>query len=75
MCPDGTPWPCSPARVQLTEAYTDDPVGLAADLAAMVPRAADEAGIVDPAELHERFVSWTFVGAAAPAPEVKRHPR
>ncbi|MFV2110119.1 hypothetical protein [Micromonospora sp. LOL_015] len=58
--------------MQLTEAYAVDPIGLAADLAAMMPRAADEAGIVDPAELHERFVSWTFVGAAAPAPEVTR---
>ncbi|MDG4766775.1 hypothetical protein O7632_22125 [Solwaraspora sp. WMMD406] len=63
VCPAGTPWPCPPARTQLAEAYVDDPVGLSTDLAAMLPYAADEAAISDPAELHERFVAWTWTPA------------
>ncbi|MFY1635804.1 hypothetical protein ACN27F_21430 [Solwaraspora sp. WMMB335] len=66
VCPDGTPWPCPPGRVQLAEAYADEPVALSVDVGELLPLAAEEAGIIDPAELHERFVSWTWVGVDRP---------
>ncbi|MDG4768738.1 hypothetical protein [Solwaraspora sp. WMMD792] len=61
VCPDGTPWPCSPARVQLAEAYASEPLALSVDIGEMLTVAAREAGITDPAELHERFVAWTWI--------------
>jgi hypothetical protein len=64
VCPDDTPWPCPPARTQLAEAYADEPVALSVDIGEMLPVAAEEAGITDPAELYERFVAWTWVDVA-----------
>lgn len=53
-------WPCSPARVQLGEAYGLDRVGLAMYLATLLDQAAAEIGEhVTPRELYERFVAWT----------------
>ena len=53
VCPEGTPWPCPPGRVQLAETYVGE----------LLPVAGQEAGITDPHELYERFVSWTWVAA------------
>ncbi|MFV2107998.1 flavin reductase [Micromonospora sp. LOL_015] len=61
VCPDGTPWPCPPGRTQLAEAYVGEPVALSVDVGELLTLAAEEAGITDPAELHERFVSWTWI--------------
>ncbi|ROO51968.1 hypothetical protein EDC02_6860 [Micromonospora sp. Llam0] len=63
VCPDGTPWPCPPGRVQLAEAYVGEPIALSVDVSELLPVAAQEAGITDPAELYERFVSWTWSAA------------
>ncbi|MFY1695832.1 hypothetical protein [Solwaraspora sp. WMMA2101] len=63
-CPVDTPWPCPPARIQLAEAYAGEPIALSVDIGEMLPMAAEEAGVTDPAELYERFVSWTWNGSA-----------
>ncbi|MDG4767880.1 flavin reductase [Solwaraspora sp. WMMD406] len=65
VCPGGTPWPCSPARVQLAEAYSGDPIARAVPVAGLMPAAAVEAGVRDPAEWYERFVAWTRCPVAA----------
>lgn len=52
------PWPCPPARVELGEAYIDDPVGLLVLTSRLLILAAAETTVpVD--ELRERFVAWT----------------
>ncbi|MFV2017893.1 flavin reductase [Micromonospora sp. LOL_023] len=61
VCSDGTPWPCSPARTQLAEAYAGEPIALSVDIAELLSVAAEEAGITDPADLYERFVAWTWI--------------
>lgn len=54
------PWPCSPARVQLGEAYGLDRIGLAMYVATLLEQAAAEVDQhVTPRELYERFVAWT----------------
>jgi hypothetical protein len=58
MCPDGTPWPCPPARVQLAEAHADDRVSLAAYAGTLYYVATAEQPTEDPAELYERIVGW-----------------
>jgi hypothetical protein len=55
---DGTAWPCEPARRQLTEAYGDRSA-LAALLATLMARAADDLGVADPTDLYGRFLAWT----------------
>ncbi len=55
----GTPWPCSPARVEIGERYADDRVGLAIYAGMQLDHAAREVPAADPADLYERFVSWT----------------
>ena len=47
----------------MAQAYVGEPVALSVDVAELLPLAAEEAGIVDPAELYERFVSWTWIDA------------
>ncbi|MFV2098035.1 hypothetical protein ACFHW1_21585 [Micromonospora sp. LOL_014] len=49
--------------MQLTEAYVGEPVALSVEVAELLPLAVEEAGINDPAELYERFVSWTWIEA------------
>ncbi|MDG4763575.1 hypothetical protein O7632_05540 [Solwaraspora sp. WMMD406] len=44
----------------------DEPVALSVDVGELLTVAAEEAGISDPAELHERFVSWTWIGVDRP---------
>ncbi|WJK34018.1 hypothetical protein [Solwaraspora sp. WMMA2065] len=61
VCPEGTPWPCPPGRTQLAEAYVGEPLALSIDVGDLLTVAAEEAGITDPAELYERFVSWTWI--------------
>ncbi|MFY1634312.1 hypothetical protein ACN27F_13700 [Solwaraspora sp. WMMB335] len=46
----------------MAEAYVGEPVALSVDVGELLPIAAEEAGIADPAELYERFVCWTWVG-------------
>lgn len=53
------PWPCSPARTRLAEAYRGDWVGLSVYLGALLVAALSEMVDTPPAELHERFVAWT----------------
>jgi len=56
----GQPWPCSPARFELGEAYIDDPVGLLVHLCRLLILAAGETTVpVD--ELRERFIAWPVV--------------
>ncbi|WFE26567.1 hypothetical protein O7623_25175 [Solwaraspora sp. WMMD791] len=47
----------------MAEQYVGEPVALSVDVAELLPLAAEEAGITDPAELYERFVSWTWIDA------------
>jgi hypothetical protein len=54
------PWPCPPARVELGEQYVDDPAGLAKRLMGELSHAAREIPTAPAAELHERFVAWTW---------------
>ncbi|GAB2952209.1 hypothetical protein GCM10027280_45760 [Micromonospora polyrhachis] len=54
----GQPWPCSPARVELGEAYVDDPVGLLVHLCRLLILAAGET-TVPAEELRERFIAWS----------------
>jgi len=58
VCPDDTPWPCPPARVQLGEAYGGDRLRLVVDLAAMMRTALEETD-VNGGDLYERFILWT----------------
>jgi hypothetical protein len=55
----GQPWPCSPARVQLGDAYGPDRAGLAIYMASLLDRAVVELPRPTPLELFERFVAWT----------------
>ncbi|MGK5677741.1 flavin reductase [Actinoplanes sp. URMC 104] len=56
------PWPCPPAKVQLSEEYAGDLTGLCVYLSAQLGDAIEEAvrdhnwGRVD--DLYDRFVSW-----------------
>lgn len=61
----GQPWPCSPARVELSEAYDGDRVGMAVYMAIQLYEAAAEAASVTSEDLYERFVAWTRPGNAA----------
>ncbi|MFV2021454.1 hypothetical protein [Micromonospora sp. LOL_023] len=40
-----------------------EPIALSVDVAELLPLAVEEAGITDPHELYERFVSWTWIDA------------
>jgi hypothetical protein len=56
----GQAWPCSPARVQLGEAYGEERVSLATQMAVQLGRAAGELPATTTSrELYERFVEWT----------------
>ncbi|MER6757622.1 hypothetical protein ABT235_25950 [Micromonospora echinofusca] len=52
-------WPCSPARTRLAEMYPGDWVGLSIYMGSLLIVALAEMPATPPAELHERFVSWT----------------
>lgn len=52
------PWPCPPARVQLSEAYSGNRIGLGMYLAGLYAAALAERPGDRPADLHERFVGW-----------------
>ncbi|WFE44261.1 hypothetical protein [Verrucosispora sp. WMMD1129] len=58
-CEPGTPWPCSPARVRLAEAYGRDRVALSMYVGALLTTALDELPAADPGELVTRFTAWT----------------
>lgn len=53
------PWPCSPARVRLGEAYGGDRIGLAMYVGALLFAATAEIPTADPGDLYDRFVCWT----------------
>lgn len=56
----GQPYPCSPARVELSEQYADDRVGLSVYMGMQLEHAAGEIGATTPPEeLFERFILWT----------------
>ncbi|MEV4758769.1 hypothetical protein AB0J86_27230 [Micromonospora sp. NPDC049559] len=63
-CPSGTPWPCSPARVEYGERYRD--LGLTVVMRNLLDLAAKDLAnsgqIFDPSELHDRFMAWTRTG-------------
>ncbi|MFG1841138.1 hypothetical protein ACGFH8_22270 [Micromonospora sp. NPDC049175] len=59
MCAADTPWPCHPARVRLAEVYGRDRIGLSMYVGGLLFIVAVELPDVAPAELYERFVSWT----------------
>jgi hypothetical protein len=57
----GDPWPCAPAKVELTEDYRRFPSSLVVYLAAHLTDAIDDlaagrGGI--PPDLYDRFVGW-----------------
>lgn len=58
-CDGDAPWPCSPARVRLAEAYLGDRLGLSMYMAELLAAALTEMATTSPAELFERFVTWT----------------
>lgn len=58
-CNGGAPWPCSPARVRLGEAYAGDLVALSAYMGALLAAALTEMPTTPPAELFDRFINWT----------------
>lgn len=58
-CRGDSPWPCSPARTRLAEAYGEGRSGLAAYLSALLTAAVEEMPATPADELHERFVAWT----------------
>ncbi|WP_410810734.1 hypothetical protein [Micromonospora sp. 067-2] len=58
-CDQDTPWPCSPARVRLTEAYGRDRIGLSMYVGSLLFVATAELPTANPRELYERFVAWT----------------
>lgn len=52
-------WPCAPAKVNLSEEYGVDRVGLAVHMSIQLHRAAGELPTATAGELYERFVKWT----------------
>ncbi|MEU8329800.1 flavin reductase [Micromonospora sp. NPDC048839] len=58
-CEGQIPWPCDPARARLAEAYGENRISLSMYLASLLDAALVEMPDTSPAELHERFVSWT----------------
>nr|MDT0661700.1 hypothetical protein [Micromonospora sp. DSM 115978] len=59
------PWPCPPARVELTEAYVGDPLGLAELMGRLLAEATPVTGLPG-AELTERFTGWVERWLAVP---------
>lgn len=58
-CDGDTPWPCSPARTRLAEAYRGSRVNLSMYLSVLLTAAVAEMPATPPAELFDRFVAWT----------------
>ena len=54
----GQPWPCPPARVELSESYGPDRVGLSVYMGVQLADATLEAP-GEPREMWDRFVAWT----------------
>jgi hypothetical protein len=52
------PWPCDPAREQLAQQL--DPVALAEFMGERMIEAARDLDTVQPQELFERFLEWTW---------------
>ncbi|WP_435818239.1 hypothetical protein [Micromonospora matsumotoense] len=79
------PWPCQPARLLLTREYRRDRVGLSVYLASQLFEATADLVRLNPhpapspAELFDRFLSWTARPPArtgnAPAPGDKHLPK
>jgi hypothetical protein len=69
----GQPYPCSPARVKLGEAYAGDRVGLAVYMGMQLEHAAGEiGGTTPPKELWERFLAWTRPYEPGLTPQARR---
>lgn len=58
-CNGGKPWPCDPARVRLAEAYGTDKTNLSMFMGSLLTAALTELPNTPPAELFDRFISWT----------------
>lgn len=61
------PWPCSPARVRLAEAYGDNRISLSMYLASLLTAAYPEVPTTPPGELFDRFIAWTRWKRTGPA--------
>jgi hypothetical protein len=55
----GAAWPCSPARVELSEEYGNQRVNLAVYMATQLGHAAGDLTGATPTQLYERFIAWT----------------
>lgn len=53
------PWPCTPAREQLSQQYGRDRVGLAIYMGALLTHAVEDMPEIATKELFERFIRWT----------------
>ncbi|HEX8631241.1 MAG TPA: hypothetical protein VF755_24035 [Catenuloplanes sp.] len=53
----GRPWPCAPARAELSEAF--DPVELGVLAGERLAEAAGDLPALSPEQLFERFLGWT----------------
>ena len=68
------PWPCDPAREQLTQTYGRKTLSIFA--VDRLSEAARDIPTMTPAELYERFLAWTrpAVDRRGPSPETVQRP-
>ncbi|QLQ38018.1 hypothetical protein [Micromonospora robiginosa] len=55
----GGPWPCSPAKVRLAEAYAGDRTGLSVYMSALYAAALNELPTTSADWLYGAFIRWT----------------
>jgi hypothetical protein len=61
----GVDWPCEPIRPVLLKAHLEDRDEVQWHMTWLIPMAANELGVSDPAKLFRRFLGWTLEKDAA----------